>query len=316
MFGEIRVEGRSAMDAFVIMPNDLFECLKAAIVHIGRGESDISETWRREFPSIGFFPSDFHESGIEKRGLESVVVKLMIAEEGTSVAVEAVRSILLAAWFILSEKEFHPALLSFAEFRFPRHRPVKFGIVTRKSEEEIFESKGDFLFGYGTWPEGIFESAQFVFLKLRHNDFEIGGHFTMILDRLEDLITERFRPPIPKKGGFPGKVEEGHRVFVTLLIVNAFGKFESISKSFVLMMAGRARNSAIFGKGFIMEEFFTKSDSLSEERIVARKERHGETATHLQGKGGVIFWEKKRGHRGEGNFVGRVGNSPDREYAF
>jgi hypothetical protein len=138
----------------------------------------------------------------------------------------------------------------------------------------------------------------------------------MILDRLEDLITDRFRPPIPEKGGFPGKVEEGHRVFVTLLIVNAFGKFESISKSFVLMMAGRARNSAIFGKGFIMEEFFTKSDSLSEERIVARKERHGETATHLQGKGSVIFWEKKRGHRGEGNFVGRVGNSPDREYAF
>lgn len=281
MFGEIRVEIRSAMDAFVIMLNDLLECLKPTIVHIGRGESDISEAWRGEFSSISFFSGNFHESGIGKRGLESIIVKLMIAEEGTSVAVEAVRSILLAAWFILREKEFHAALLGFAELRFSRHRTVEFGIVTRKSEEEIFESKGDFLFGYTTWPKGIFESARFVFLKLRHNDFEIGGHFTMILDRLENLITERFRTSIPEKGGFPGKVEEGHGVFVTLLIVNAFGKFESIGKSFVLMMASRARNSAIFRKGFIMEEFFTKSDPLSEERIVARKKRHGETATHL-----------------------------------
>ena len=134
MFGEVGVEGRSAMDAFVIMPNDLFECLKPTIVHIGRGESDISEAWRREFPSIGFFSSDFHEPSIGKRGRESVVVKLMIAEEGPSVAVEAVRSILLAARFILSEKEFHTALLGFAEFRFSRHGPVEFGIVTRKSE--------------------------------------------------------------------------------------------------------------------------------------------------------------------------------------
>jgi hypothetical protein len=269
------------MDAFVIMPNDLFECLKPTIVHIGRGESNISEAWRREFSPISFSSGDFHESGIGKRGRESVVVKLMIAEEGTSVAVEAVRSILLATRFILREKELHTALLGFTEFRFSGHGPVEFRIVTRKSEEEIFESKGDFLFGYGTWPEGIFEGARFVFLELRHNGFEIGGHFTMILDRLEDLITDRFRPPIPEKGGFPGKVEEGHGVFVTLLIVNACGKFESIGKRFVLMMAGRARNSAIFGKGFIMEEFFTKSDPLSEKRIVARKERHGETATHL-----------------------------------
>ena len=241
------------MDPLVIMLNDFFECLEPTIVHVGRGKSNISEAWGSEFPPIGFFPGDIHEPNIGKRGLESVVVKLMIAEEGSSVAVEAVRSILLAAWFILREKELHAALLGFAEFRFSRHRPVEFGIVTRKSEEEIFESEGDFLFGYGTWPEGIFESEGFVFLKLRHDGFEIGGHFTMILDRLEDLITERFRPPIPKKGEFSGKVEEGHRVFVTLLIVNAFGKFESISKSFVLMMAGRTRNSAIFGKGFIMK---------------------------------------------------------------
>ena len=138
----------------------------------------------------------------------------------------------------------------------------------------------------------------------------------MILDRLEDLVTERFRTSIPEKGGFPGKVEEGHGVFVTLLIVNAFGKFESIGKSFVLMMAGRARNSAIFRKRFIVQEFFTKSDPLSEERIGARKKRHGETATHLQGKGSVLFWEEKRGYRGEGKFVGGVGSSPDRKCAF
>jgi len=65
-----------------------------------------------------------------------------------------------------------------------------------------------------------------------------------------------------------------------------------------------------------MEEFFTKSDPLSEERIVARKRRHGETATHLQGKGRVFFWEVEWGHRGEGNFASRVGNSPDRKCAF
>jgi hypothetical protein len=138
----------------------------------------------------------------------------------------------------------------------------------------------------------------------------------MILDRLKNLITEGFRTSIPEKGGFPGKVEEGHGVFVTLLIVNAFGKFESIGKSFILMMASRARNSAILRKGFIVEEFFTKSDPLSEERIVARKKRHGETATHLQGKGSVVFWEEKWGHRGEGNFVGGVGSSSDRKCAF
>lgn len=281
MFGEIGIEGRSAVNTFVIVLYDLFECLKSTIVHVGCGEVNISEARGREFSSVGFFFGDFHESGIGEGGRESVVVKLVIAEEGTAVAVEAVRSVLLAARLILGKKEFHAALLGFAELGFSGHGAVEFGIVAGKSEQEILESEGDFLFGYGTRTEGIFESEEFVFLKLLHDGFEIGGHFAMILDWLEDLITKGFRPPVPEKGGFPGKVEEGHGVFVTLLIVDAPGKFDAIGKSLVLMMACGARNSAIFGKGFIMEEFFAKRDPLSEERIVARKERHGETPTHL-----------------------------------
>jgi hypothetical protein len=81
----------------------------------------------------------------------------------------------------------------------------------------------------------------------------------MILDRLKNLITEGFRTSIPEKGGFPGKVEEGHGVFVTLLIVNAFGKFESIGKSFILMMAGRARNSAIFERDLSWKSFLPRA---------------------------------------------------------
>ena len=186
------------------MRDDFFEGFEATIVHVGCGEYEISETWGGEISA------------------QAVVVELVVREIGSTVAVEAVGSVLLAAGFVFGEEEFHAAFFGGSELVLAGHGAVEFGIVAGEGEEEVFEREGDFFFGDFARAESSFESGAFVFFEMDDDAGEVGGHFTMVLDGLEDLVAERFGAAVPEEGGFPGEIEEGHGVAVAHLAVDSF----------------------------------------------------------------------------------------------
>ncbi len=292
VFGEVGVEVFGALDGAAVVGDDFFEGLKATIVHVGAGEYEIPETWGGKISA------------------EAVVVQLVVGEVGAAVAVEAIGSVLLAAGFVFGKEEFHAAFFGGSEFGFAGHGAVEFGIVASEGEEEIFEGEGDFFFGDFSWAEGFLEGGAFGLFEMSNHAGEVGGHFFVILNGLEDLVAEGLGAAIPEEGGFPGEVEEGHGVTVTYEVIDAFGEGDAVGEGFVFMVASGAGDGVVFREGFVVEERFAKRDAFYEEGVVAGEEGHGEAPAHLEREGGVCFGKEKGGDGCEGDFFGRVRCSP------
>ena len=293
MFGEVGVELGVAVHGAAVVGDDFFEGFEAAIVHVGGGESEVSETW----------------GGEGAGGIESVVVELMVGEVGSAVAVKAVGSELLATGFIFGEEEFHAAFFGGGELLFSVHRAVEFGVVAGEGEEEIFEGQGKFFGGNFVGAEGFGEVGLVAGFEARDDIIEVGVHLGVVEDGHEGLEAKRGGAPIPEEGGFPGEVEEGHGVSGALLLVDAGGEREAIGEGFVGVVAAGAGDGAITGEGGVVEEEFSEGDPFGEEGVVAGEGRHGEAAAHFEREGRKLPGEVERGDGLEGDFGRWVADS-------
>lgn len=278
------------MHGTAVVGDHFFEGREASVVHVGGGEGEVSQTWGGELGGV----------------LEAIIVEAVIGEIGSAVAVEAVGSVLLGAGFIFGKEEFHAALLAGGELFFASGGAVEFGIVAGEREEKVFESEGDLFRGDLAGAEGFFEGGALCFFELLNDGSEIGGHFTMIFDGLEDLLAEGFGAAIPEEGGFPGEIEEGHGIAVPCPAFDSFRKRKAISESTSGIMAGGAGDHAILGEDGIVKEAFTKSDSFLGEGVIAREIRNGEVAAQLKSIRGEFLREMKRGDFWSREFGGLI----------
>ena len=200
VFGEVGVELVAAVHGSAVVGDDVFERFETAIVHVGGGKYEVSQTW----------------GGEGAGGVESVVVELMVGEVGAAVAVEAVGSELLAAGFVFGEEEFHAAFFGRGEGLFSVHGAVESGIVAGEGEEEIFESEGEFFGGDFAGAEGFGEVGLMGGFEAGDDVIEIGVHLGVVGDGHEGLQAEGGSATVPEEGGFPGEVEEGHGIFGAL----------------------------------------------------------------------------------------------------
>lgn len=229
MFGEIGVEGFASGHGAAVVGDDFFESFEAPIVHVGGGEGEVAEAGGGK-GGCGFFEG----------GGETVVVKLVVGEVGSAVAVEAVGSVLLASGFVFGEEKLPPAFFSRVELGFAGHRAVEFGVVAGEGEEEVFESESELFRGDFAGAEGFFEGGVLGLFEMGDGGGEVGGHFTVVLDWLEDLVAEGLGAAIPEKGGLPGEIEKGHGVTGSKVAFDSFGKGETIGKGAFGVVAGGA----------------------------------------------------------------------------
>lgn len=121
VLGEVRVEGRTAFEAVVIVVDDFFQGGKTTVMHVGRCEGDVTQTGDDEFAFVGWFAGDFGEPFILQRGfvIEAVVQELVIREVSSTVAVETVGTADSACRIAFSEEELETALLLLGEAASP-----------------------------------------------------------------------------------------------------------------------------------------------------------------------------------------------------
>ena len=141
VFGEVGVEGVGVLDAFAVVIEDLFEGGEATVVHVGGGEGDVAEAGGGEGAAVegGFRREEVTE--IFFIDGEAVVAELVVGEEGTAVAVEAVAAHAAEAGFALGHEELEAEFFEVGEFGFATMGAVEFGIEGGESEEEIFEGE-------------------------------------------------------------------------------------------------------------------------------------------------------------------------------
>ena len=88
---EVRVERGTAVDTLVIMRHDFFQRVHASVMHVGSGEGHIAQAGGGKLAAIRFATGRSFAPCVVFVRLETVIVKLVVAEKRSSVAVEAVR---------------------------------------------------------------------------------------------------------------------------------------------------------------------------------------------------------------------------------
>ena len=141
VFGEVGVEGVGVLDAFAVVVEDLFKGGEAAVVHVGGGEGDVAEAGGGEGAAVegGFGVEEATEVFFIDG--EAVVAELVVGEEGSTVAVEAVAAHAAEAGFALGHEELEADFFEVGEFGFATMGAVEFGIEGGESEEEVLEGE-------------------------------------------------------------------------------------------------------------------------------------------------------------------------------
>src|SRR5438132_8194662 len=95
MFGEVGIEGGTALDPGAVVVDDFFESLETAIVHIRGGKLYIAKGRDGEFPAVCVVLGDAVAPKVDR--IQPVVGKGLTLKQGTAVAMETVGAKLFAA---------------------------------------------------------------------------------------------------------------------------------------------------------------------------------------------------------------------------
>ncbi len=192
------------LDPDAVVIEHLAECLEAAILHVGVGQSDVSQRTNAEVSVPG--------ANVCRVLVESVAVWLIHTEDivppvaGSTIASSVVRVEVLAELLLLGKLNAVSAAAVVIGRIDGHHRANELGKGAR-----------DTLNGDPRRPKRLLEEWLVVIqgVELRHQGIEPHPHLDRVLDRHQDLGLQAFCPFIPKEAAIDDKsrVRRTHGVY-------------------------------------------------------------------------------------------------------
>ena len=98
---------------------------------------------------------------------------------------------------------------------------------------------------------------------------EIGRHFEVVLNRLQDLLSEAGRAAIPEEALFPCEVEKGLRIAFAKSSFEASREINVIAEGEFHHVASGAGDRAIDRKNGVVKESLSKGDAFFRKKVIS-----------------------------------------------
>ena len=95
MFGQIGIQRSAALNAGGIVLDHLLECLKPAVMHVRRGELDISQSGHPKFSFIARLMRCLESPGVFRLGIQAIVLAADSSNEKTKEQIKALNELLV-----------------------------------------------------------------------------------------------------------------------------------------------------------------------------------------------------------------------------
>ena len=270
---EFLIELRMRRATLVVVYDDFFQSLDAAVVHVRCRTSDLTQ--RRSL-----------ERSFVSRRLVDRSTSLVCA--GNSDVMETVvgetRAGMARAAVGLAHEQLHPACSRLGQRGLVARLELVVGSISRQHGSLV---GGDGL-GHAVRRDVAAEHLLKLFLvafnrvELRDDGFDGHLHFDRILDRAHRLIFQILGTSIPELQLAVSRVDDGRRVAATLLAFDTRGELFAIAEALGRIMARSTRHLVVRRQSAIKEELLSQQDLLGRRRIILGM-RHRRQAGWLGG---------------------------------